>query len=104
MNWSLACASAVTGAAAATAAAARMRWENFMVCLLVEVGEGTLSMRERPEPQFLLAGGPELGQAMRLDDEEPDDQPAEDHQLGVRDAGRGDRQPEHAREHRQELV
>ena len=40
-------------------------------------------MREGPDAQLLLARGPEFGQAVRLDDEEPDDERAKNHQLGV---------------------
>ncbi len=76
----------------ATAVAAMARWRNFMVCLLVRVGcdgngeskRGGGSVRERPDAQLLLGDAPHLGQAMRLDDQEPDDQRAEDHDLGVR--------------------
>ena len=41
-------------------------------------------MRERPQPQLLLAGRPQPRQAVRLDDQEEDDQRAEDHELEVR--------------------
>src|SRR5687768_7524111 len=57
------------------------------------------SMRERPQPQLLLGDLPEAGKAVRLDDEEEDDEPAEDDELqvghrGVRDLDSdGVRQP-----------
>src|SRR5271165_7065126 len=41
------------------------------------------SMRERPEPQLLLADRPQPRQAVRLDDQEEDDQRAEDHRLQI---------------------
>ncbi|MPL60737.1 hypothetical protein SDC9_06298 [bioreactor metagenome] len=40
-------------------------------------------MRERPQAQFLLRHPPELGEAMRLGDQEDDDEPAHDHQLDM---------------------
>jgi hypothetical protein len=43
-------------------------------------------MRERPQAHFLLANGPQLGQAMGLHDQEPHNQGAENNQLGVRDS------------------
>jgi hypothetical protein len=52
------------------------------------------SVWERPQTQLLLAHAPQLGQPMRLGNQEPDDQRAEDHELGVRDHGSGDRQPD----------
>src|SRR3954469_17207545 len=80
MNCSLACAWTAAGRraamAAARAVAARTRDRSF-ICLSPVVGgvrgvgnrwrDGG-SMRERPEPQLLLAGGPEAGQAVRLHD------------------------------------
>src|SRR5271165_1475083 len=41
------------------------------------------SMRERPEPQLLLADRPKSRQTVRLDDQEEDDQRAEDHRLQI---------------------
>jgi hypothetical protein len=41
------------------------------------------SVRERPQAQLLLADLPQPGQAVRLDDQEEDDQAAEDDQLEV---------------------
>ena len=41
------------------------------------------SVRERPQPQLLLADLPQPGEAVRLDDQKEDDQPAEHHQLEV---------------------
>jgi hypothetical protein len=46
-------------------------------------------MWERPQAHLLLAYGPQLGQSMGLDDQEPHNQGAENHQLGMRNAGRG---------------
>src|SRR6059036_947105 len=46
-----------------------------------------LSMRERPQTQLLLGDLPEPGQALRLDDQEEDDQYAEDDGLQVRHDG-----------------
>src|SRR5437763_16306527 len=40
-------------------------------------------MRERPEPQLLLADRPKARQAVRLDDQEKDDKRAEDHRLQI---------------------
>ena len=47
------------------------------------------SMRERPEPQLLLAGRPQACDAVRLLDQEEDDQAAKDNQLGMRHTRRG---------------
>src|SRR5580704_15798115 len=41
------------------------------------------SMGERPEPQLLLADGPEPRQAVGLNDQKEDDQRAEDHRLQI---------------------
>jgi hypothetical protein len=40
-------------------------------------------MREWPQAQLLLADAPEFGQAMRLHNQEPDDQGAKDDQFSV---------------------
>src|SRR5512139_3682359 len=53
-------------------------------------GGGFVSVRERPQPQLLLADRPQPRQAVRLDDQEEDDQRAEDHELGVGDRGGAD--------------
>src|SRR5260221_14141061 len=69
---------------AATAIAMR-----FITALLLEIcsekRNGSIAplMRERPEPQLLLGDLPQPGQAVRLDDQEEDDQAAEDDGLGV---------------------
>src|SRR5687767_8154734 len=52
------------------------------------------SMRERPQPQLLLGDLPEAGKAVRLDDEEEDDEPAEDDELQVGHRGVRDLDPE----------
>jgi len=41
------------------------------------------SVRERPEPQLLLADGPESRQTIRLDNQEKHDKRAEDHRLQI---------------------
>jgi len=48
------------------------------------------SMRERPQPQLFLRDLPDPREAVRLDDQEEDDQAAEDHQLDVRRDAAGD--------------
>src|SRR5450830_428225 len=62
------------------------------------------SVREGPKPELLLGCGPKFGQAMRLDDQEPHDQAAKDHQLGVRGRGGADVAPDQAGQEGQELV
>ncbi len=61
-------------------------------------------MREGPQAQLLLAYGPEPGQAMGLDDQEPDDQGAEHHELGMRHGGGGNLNTDQAAQQRQKLV
>ena len=41
------------------------------------------SVRERPQPELLLGDLPEPREPVRLDDQEEDDEPAEDHQLDL---------------------
>ena len=49
-----------------------------------------VSMRERPQPQLLLADLPQPGEAVRLDDQEENDEPAEYHELEVGNRALGD--------------
>src|SRR5688572_30669949 len=51
-------------------------------------------MRERPQPELLLADRPQPGKAVRLDDQEEDDQRAEDHGSEMRGQGGIDRNAE----------
>src|SRR6266550_4706410 len=51
-------------------------------------------VRKRPHPQLLLPDRPETREAVRLDDEEEDDEGAEDHELEVRDHRGRQRYPE----------
>ena len=45
------------------------------------------SVREGPQTQFLLGNRPQLGQAVRLNNQEPDNQATEHHQFNVRHGG-----------------
>src|SRR5687768_12304867 len=56
----------------------------------------TASVRERPEPQLLLADRPQAREPARLDDQEEDDERPEDHELYVRDHRRRQRDAEPA--------
>src|SRR3954471_24850909 len=59
------------------------------------------SVRKRPEPQLLFRGRPQPRQAVRLDDQEEDDQRAEDHQFEMRRGGGRQRYAEPVRNLRQ---
>ena len=61
-------------------------------------------MGEGPKAKLLLADRPQFGQAMRLDDQEPDDQRAKNDQLGMGDARGRDSNAEQVTQHRQKLV
>src|SRR6185295_1667986 len=50
------------------------------------------SVGKRPQAELFLRDLPEPREAMRLDDQEEDDEPAEDHQLEIRDRALGDAQ------------
>src|SRR5450830_1619851 len=106
---------------AASRVAARASLRIFMVVSVIEVGKARSgkgaastrserawgscsSVREGPKPELLLGCGPKFGQAMRLDDQEPHDQAAKDHQLGVRGRGGADVAPDQAGQEGQELV
>src|SRR5690242_645391 len=86
MNCSLACASASPGDRPAIStptdatAAAWVANCQLIFCLLMSA----TSVRKRPKPQLRLADLPQARQPVRLEHEEYDDQPPEDHRFQVR--------------------
>ena len=83
-----------------TAATRRACRVNLLMCEaslvsaqthLVLIVLGSVSVRERPEAELLLSDLPEPREAVRLDDQEEDDQRAEDDQLEVGRRGSGSR-------------
>src|SRR5919199_4519530 len=91
MNISRDCAPtpATRGPRASTRASAATVARNVMI------RSSFVSMRERPQPQLLLADLPQPGQTMRLHDQEEDDERPEHHELDLlleRDRQRESRQ------------
>src|SRR6185436_18645138 len=99
MKISLACAAASCAmpSAPATAIASAAAWV-LIECLMLLPPLMCGSVRKRPQPQLLLPDRPEPREAVRLDDEEEDDEGAENHDFDVRDHRGGQR---HAQPRRQ---
>src|SRR5688572_2473613 len=93
-----ACAAPLTATEAAVASAAHSRPALALRFISIPPPEKRPSMiapsvRERPEPQLLLADRPQAGQPVRLQDQENHDQGAENHEFHVRGGGGRDRDP-----------
>ena len=86
MNCSLDCAStgAVEDSITALSSADNNKTGFFIFVSFMRMAILRDSIRERPDTHFLLADRPQLGQTMRLHDQEPHDQATKNHQFGVR--------------------
>src|SRR6267142_6023690 len=80
MKTSLACANAAGAMGPAITASASTATR---ILLMLMISSSLLSVRERPQPQFLLGDLPEPRQPLGFHDQKEDDESAEDHQLDL---------------------
>src|SRR5262245_2669683 len=77
---------------------------NHLLMFMLSSGDANVgassnprSMRKRPQPKLFLRDLPEPGQAVRLGDQEHDDERAEDHQLELFGERHRQLEPDHMR-------